>query len=231
MDRQSLAQRIQALLAKTTARGCTEAEALAAAEKAQELLAIYQMSKTDLELEAEGLIRWLLTKDEMKRLKFPASAIADLGFGIARFTDCKGWTWSGGRDGFEFAGLRSDVEFATWLTQSLMQFCINAHSLHELATFENVDRRQFIGGLAFALRQRMLTEVAKRGQGQTSGRDLVVVKRPLIDEFLKSQGIFLSRGRSRAVSYGAAATAGASYASRAGFGRPVGGGQARITKG
>ncbi|MCI0705437.1 MAG: hypothetical protein L0241_30625, partial [Planctomycetia bacterium] len=152
------------------------------------------------------------------------------GFGIAKFTETRGWSWGGGRDGFEFAGLRSDVEFATWLTMSLMQFALGAHQLEELASCTSVHKRDFIRGLCHSLRERLLEEVSKRTDARSTGRDLVTVKRPMIEDFLKREGIFLTKGRSRAVAYSSAATAGASWASRAGFGRPVRSSTARIGK-
>ncbi|WP_275789725.1 DUF7168 domain-containing protein [Pararhizobium gei] len=50
MNRETLKKRIAALRSKTTARGCSEAEALAAAEKAAALMAEYKISDIDLEI-------------------------------------------------------------------------------------------------------------------------------------------------------------------------------------
>ena len=47
--------RIRALLAKTVDRGCTEAEALAAASKAKALMDEHQVSLTDLD-DSEGYV-------------------------------------------------------------------------------------------------------------------------------------------------------------------------------
>lgn len=236
MDRQSIASRIQALLAKTVERGCTEAEALAASAKAQELLYLYQMSRSDVELEQEGFTRWALPGHELKKRKFPIVAIADLCWGIAKFTECRGWTNENGRNGIEYAGLRSDVEFAQWLTESLIDFAKNAYETYEcechLFDEAKPNRNEFIRGLTSRLRQRMNGEVATRTQARSgSGRDLVVTKKPMIAEFLRREGIYLVPGRSRAVAASGSAMAGARFADKAGFGRPVGSATLRIGKG
>ncbi|KAB2749879.1 DUF7168 domain-containing protein [Brucella anthropi] len=49
MNRETLAKRIAALRQMTTERGCTEAEALAAATKAAELMQEYGLSESDIE--------------------------------------------------------------------------------------------------------------------------------------------------------------------------------------
>ncbi len=54
-DLDRLIARIQALRAKTVEQGCTEAEALAAAEKVAELLDRYGLSLSELDLEKPGM--------------------------------------------------------------------------------------------------------------------------------------------------------------------------------
>lgn len=46
----SIKKRILALMAKTTENGCTEAEAMAAAKKVQELLHMYQLDLSDIKI-------------------------------------------------------------------------------------------------------------------------------------------------------------------------------------
>lgn len=232
-DRQRLAERIKALLSKTVERGCTEAEALAAAEKAQELLYLYQMSRSDLELEAEGMILHRIWGHDLKKRRFPLTAVAALGFGIAKFCECRGWTWAGGFEGFEFCGLRSDVEFAAWLFDALVDFGKQAYLSYELElpAGQRPDRAGFFIGFSARIRERMEDEVKRRTAGRaSSGRDLIVAKAPLIQRFMDAQGIRLGRGRALATSSSAAATAGARFGDRAGFGRPVRGSSApRLT--
>jgi hypothetical protein len=50
MDRNSLLEKIRALMSKTTENGCTEAEALAALDKARALMDAYEVTDEDLQL-------------------------------------------------------------------------------------------------------------------------------------------------------------------------------------
>lgn len=54
MDNERLTQRIRSLLDKTVANGCTEAEALAAAEKAAQLMREANLSHADLEFDEQS---------------------------------------------------------------------------------------------------------------------------------------------------------------------------------
>ena len=54
LAREKLLKRIQALLAKTSARGCTEGEAIAAAEKAAELMREHGLSESDLVMDRQS---------------------------------------------------------------------------------------------------------------------------------------------------------------------------------
>lgn len=92
-DLSKLRQRLAALRTKTTANGCTEAEALAAAEKAAELLASTGM--TDVELDA-GLMEGLAVSIGTRRR--PIDRVWST---VAVFAECHGylekegnrWTW------------------------------------------------------------------------------------------------------------------------------------------
>lgn len=92
-DLSKLRQRLAALRGKTTANGCTEAEALAAAEKAAELLASTGM--TDVELDA-GLMEGLAVAIGTRRRPIDSVWIT-----VAVFAECHGylekvgnrWSW------------------------------------------------------------------------------------------------------------------------------------------
>jgi hypothetical protein len=49
--------RIRALAARTVDRGCTEAEAIAAAQKVGELLEVYGLSMSEVELRQEACVQ------------------------------------------------------------------------------------------------------------------------------------------------------------------------------
>jgi hypothetical protein len=68
-DREKLLARIKALFSNTTGAGATEAEELAAAEKARELIEKYQVDMGAEELKKEGFIQKTLHM-ESSRLAF-----------------------------------------------------------------------------------------------------------------------------------------------------------------
>jgi hypothetical protein len=56
-NRESLISKIQALMSKTVAHGCTEQEALAALDKARALMDAYEVTEADLQLtQAESAV-------------------------------------------------------------------------------------------------------------------------------------------------------------------------------
>lgn len=100
--------RIRALAARTVERGCSEAEAMAAAAKVGELLDIYGLTMSEVELREEACVQRSLVFADPRRgaLKwlFPA---------VLRFTECRGWTV--GRAEFVLFGLEPDVQMAEYL--------------------------------------------------------------------------------------------------------------------
>ncbi len=228
MDRQTLATRIQHLLAKTTANGCTEAEALAAAEKASELLHLYQMSLTDLEIEAEGFIE--STTPHNRRIPWNAQML--LASAVHRYCDVKGWYDSTTNHRF---GLRSDVEFASWLLPALLDYVWQAADVYSLE-YTKTETKNFIFGCVSRIAERLDEDRKRRASGAGAGASnaLVVSKRPRIEaEYLRMGGAPLGRGRAISIGTGHGYSHGQSAGNRAGFGKPVGSGQgrpARITK-
>ncbi|MBD0273458.1 MAG: DUF2786 domain-containing protein, partial [Acetobacteraceae bacterium] len=100
--------RIRALAAKTVERGCSEAEAMAAAAKVGELLDVYGLSMSEVELREEACVQ--------RRAAFAGPARTALRWlypALLRFCECRGWT--DGRQDFVLFGLEPDVQMAEWL--------------------------------------------------------------------------------------------------------------------
>lgn len=112
MDQQSeLAKakaRIRALAARTVERGCSEAEALAAAAKVGELLEVYGLSMSEVALREEACLQRRVTVAGPQRLAlrwmYPA---------LLRFCEVRGWT--DGQSDFVLFGLEPDVQMAEYL--------------------------------------------------------------------------------------------------------------------
>lgn len=117
---------LRALQAKTTANGCTEDEALAAAEKMAELLTRHGLTADDL-TEAEYC--------EFKIGIGRRSPLDRVWGAVARFADCKGYyVRGGGKLAFAFFGRAQDVLVAEYVQQVLRAACDQA-----LAAFRRTD--------------------------------------------------------------------------------------------
>ena len=98
--------RIRALMSKTTANGCTEAEAQSAAAAVDRLLAEYEIDLDDVTVRAQSVER--LEIEALKHsVRFACPA-------IGKFCDCKFWT-SSNRGIINFLGLELDTEIAEYL--------------------------------------------------------------------------------------------------------------------
>jgi hypothetical protein len=117
-NRDDLIGKIRALMSKTTVNGCSEAEALAALDKARALMDAYEVTEAELQLNKEETA---ILRSEPPGSSDPHSVKAFLARGVAEFCSCKAWKGSG-QNGIVFCGLPSDARFATWLLDSLAAF-------------------------------------------------------------------------------------------------------------
>jgi hypothetical protein len=222
--RKKMLERVRAIMAKTLDNGCTEAEAMTALEKAQELMAAYDISEADLGVTTETEAATI----HKEMVEDPYRIKKQLGGTVGRFCRCKSWTSSQYPVGF--AGLESDLEFAKWLLDTLSKFV-----LRELKNHQALRRSQglkcprivsssFVMGCVNRIAERLkqLTPVAPAA---ATGNALTISRNALIADAMKKNGIVLGKGRStprRAdmASYYAGQAAGNS----ARFDRPVGSG-------
>ena len=124
--------RIRALAARTVERGCSEAEAMAAAAKVGELLEVYGLSMSEVELREEACLQRVMVFDDPRRQAmnwlFPA---------LLRFTECRGWTV--GRADYVMFGLEPDVQMAEYL-------------MHGIASALGTEEARFRAGADYAAR-------------------------------------------------------------------------------
>ncbi len=104
--------RIQALRAKTVEQGCTEQEALAAAEKVAELLDRYGLSLSELDLQRQAC-EGVPVETSRRRV----GPVDDCVPAIAAFFDCRAWgeKSASGTLRYVFFGLPADVAAARYL--------------------------------------------------------------------------------------------------------------------
>jgi len=192
----SLIQRIQALRAKTIEQGCTEQEALAAAEKVAELLDRYGLSLSELDLRQQTC-EGVGIETSRRRIGPIDECIPT----VAAFFDCRAWSEKT-KDGFlrhVFFGLPADVEAAHYLYD-----LIEATFVTETERFKReklyaelypTERRtgtnSFQIGLAHGVIRKLkaIRHERETAMQRSGGRDLVPIKASVIDEELTQLGI------------------------------------------
>ncbi|QXV73626.1 protein of unknown function DUF2786 [Rhizobium phage RHph_X2_30] len=195
-NRDKIAGRIRALLAKTVENGCTEDEAISAARMAAALLAKYNMTIDETELRSNPFKRDSFQREDEigERLWKVASAISEL-------TGSRYWRSRHGVVPVEitFFGFAHEVDVSKYL----LAICVRALNdgkkqiLREHALLVPARRRRhmiaFIDGMVDRLAERILDlkEPVPPGTG------LVVVRNSLIDEALAKDNIKLENMRGR----------------------------------
>ena len=244
MDKQSIARLIKNLLAKTTAAGCTEGEAMAAASKARELMDRYNIDRGEVGMEEEGVYQGTCSRNNWKSL-----AVRDrLSSRIAEFCDCKAWLRADG-DQIVYFGLRADADFAVWLAENLDQFVKTSavdYMIRQprakrgpdlfdiLADVPPLDakglwerEKGFVFGATDRINERLRDMIQERRNAMGTGRSLVVIKSQIVARELAKLGMTFGKAKSlkKSSNDGGARDAGRAAGDRASFGRPVNGGR------
>lgn len=182
-----LRTRIQGLRAKTIDNGCTEGEALAAAEKVAELLDRHDLSLTDIEIREAPCERREYETHRKKRIP-----LDDCIGAIAEFCDCRVWREKdqAGEGRYVFFGLRADVEVAHYLTEVIDTAVRSELGRYKTSPdyqrFRHQDRHlanaSFALGMVASIADKLMAMKAGRDQvNNSSGRGLVVLKAAVVD--------------------------------------------------
>jgi hypothetical protein len=225
--RNSIIDKIKALLAKTVENGATEAEMLSALDKASALMDAYDISDADVQI----------AKDEAAMLHADAPDLRDphqikwrLSNGVAAFCNVTIFR-SRGETGLKCIGLTSDIQFAMWLLDNLADFVfaeLYAHLIGCLAlqSERRVIMRSFTEACCEKIYDRLF-ELSERSKAArtANGRELVIVQDAAIKAFMQDRDINLRSCRvgGSANVDAAARAAGHAAGDRASFGRPVSG--------
>jgi hypothetical protein len=233
IERESVLNKIRALLAKTMDNGCSEAEAMAALGKAQAMKDAYAVTEAELNLTKEEKA---ILRREPPGTKDPHRIKWFLMAAVSEFCNCRCWRQrrdQGG--GMVFCGLPSDAQFATWLLDTLANFA-QAQLVDFLMDAEpgSEERREVIRGFILGCTERIserLRELCEQSAvlATSNAKALVVVKDAAIQAKIDELGIRLcsdsgSCGAWDSSSYAAGRAAG----DRASFGRPVSGRNATL---
>ena len=226
-DRDSIIEKIKALLAKTTANGATEAEMMSALDKASAMMDAYDITEADVQVAKDEAA--MLHKDPPD-LKDPHKIKWRLGHGVSQFCGVQIFR-SPHETGLQFIGMPSDVQFAMWLLDNLADFVfaeLYAHLVGCLApqSERRIIIRSFTAACCERIGDRLLALVERSKAARTSnGRELVVIKDAAIKAFMKDNGIRLRMcsGYEPSTFDATARSAGRAAGDRASFGRPVSG--------
>jgi hypothetical protein len=154
--RDSIIKKIQLLKQKTVSNGCSEAEAMSAAEKILQLLNEYDLSMTEVEMKSQVYQDSFIEVDGSVR-----KPIHDLVSAIGVFTDTKVWFEKGYKQFvYHFFGSKNDVEFAHYLFDLLSNSMDFEYSKYQKTREYSViggkkARSPFYKGMAIRLNERL----------------------------------------------------------------------------
>lgn len=220
--RDTIARRVRALLAKTVENGATEAEAIAAAQKARELLDAHRLSQADCEIEAEPIDDVLIERPNQLKM----AAVDYCLFGIDAY--CGVETWFNKRNNVRKVrciGLHDDVEMAIYLYK-MIAGAIAAESKRYTALNPGRGiKASFEVGMARRINDRLkemaavLAPVAKTATGSA----LVLVKDKVVKDYVSSLHLRLASGQMSGMraGNGTAFAAGSIAGDRVNLSRPV----------
>ena len=193
--------RIKALAEKTIANGCTEAEAIAAAEMVGRLLERYALTMDQIDVREERRVQVVVQIGGRRRRPVDCSVTT-----IARFCDCKVWfsRVEGGGVSYVFFGFEPDTSLAAYLLE-----VIDRAIRTEVANFRGHCQRlkgvalrraslSFQHGMATRVAER-LDELQRRRDAdvaarRSTGTALVLLKHQVVEEAFQETGIRLVSG-------------------------------------
>ena len=221
-DLDRVIERIRGLRAKTTQQGCTEHEALLAAEKVAQLLERYGLSLSEIEMRKQACEGFGV--DTGRRKREPIDRCAPT---VGDFCDCRVWGETGptGSIRHVYFGLPADVEAARYL-HDLVGVAFET----ETAAFRrgpfytatpSPQRRGAVTSFQIGLADGIIAKLAKlkadrrAATAKSTGRDLMPIKTSILDEEMEKLGLaFTSRRSTRRKVVTAAYTEGKSAGAR-----------------
>ena len=190
--------RIQALRGKTVEQGCTEAEALLAASKVAELLDQYGLTLSEIDMKGQSCAGEGIETNRRRR-----SPLDECAGSIAGFCDCRSWyeITPQGNIRHIFFGLPADVAGARYLYEKIEEAFETETAQFKRSelydTHPSTKRRSattsFQAGLGHGICAKLNRLKAERAAAfrASGGRDLVPVKRDVIEDELAAMGMRL----------------------------------------
>jgi hypothetical protein len=232
-DRNSIIEKIKALLAKTREHGCTEEEELTALAKARAWIDAHEITDGELQLSREE--KAILHDESEADARDTHQIKWRLCLAVERYCNVRIYR-DRSKAGLTFVGFKSDIDFAAWLLGHLADFVHDAlfEFLLDCLAPEGKERKEEIRGFVIGCTERVSARLIgmcdqSKTERTTNGKALIVIKDQAINDLLKAEGICLrSSGGSRAGFSDGARAAGQSAGDRATFGKPVSGAGATL---
>ena len=221
--------RIKALADKTVSNGCTEAEAMAAADMVGRLLERYALSMAEIDVREERCVQVEVPIGGKQRRPIDGCVTS-----IARFCDCKVWVSRNSMTpSYVFFGFEADTALASYLFK-----VIDRAMRTELTTFREAHPRlagvslrsaskSFQQGMAARLADRLNEMHRERDASvaaqRSTGTALILVKHQVVEEaFRQTEVRLVSAGRLNHARRNGAFRQGLVAGSRVNLNRPVG---------
>ena len=194
---------IEKLQEKTTDNGCTEAEALIAAEKVFELLSKYNLDLTDADFNKDKISCVYMTFDNPNPKN--RHAVTYCVVAIAELCNCVEF-YNRKSNKFHFFGFPHDAKYAVFLMGFAYQYiesAVNKYKLTPAYVNRNVHGRKLVirhsHGVAVGLSNKITSLMKKMKEEETSNcTQLVLRKKDKVDvEFNAVHTNKLTKGKSR----------------------------------
>ena len=220
--------RISALTARTIERGCTEAEAMAAAAMVGRLLERYALTMEEVDIRQQPCVQIAIPVGGKRRRPIDICVPA-----IARFCDCKVWlTRSELEAHYVFFGFDTDAQLAAYLFEVIARAMQNevtqfrARSATRRSTLPRQAATSFQHGVAVRTAERLEAmhterEAAVASQRPT-GNALTIVRHQIVEDAFRAIQVRLRPQRGLSLRPDAAFEAGKAAGERVNLNRPVG---------
>jgi hypothetical protein len=219
--RSALLDKISALLTKTEQSGCTEAEALAAAELAEKLMAKYGLSLTELEAISSPAVACEADGTPIGDQR--CHEVVHLTNAIGVYTNTRSWYHTRGVIHVSkkerrlhqhrgviavFFGFPADVQVAIYLVNTLRIALDTEWRAYwrtygkDSKTSARTARAHFMRGMTHRLSQRL--REMKKAQGQANVNDcrtIVLAKERIVNEAIEAMGLKISHDHHRGPFY------------------------------
>jgi hypothetical protein len=226
--------RIRTLTERTVARGCTEAEAMAAADMVGKLLERYALTMEEIDVRQEPCVQVEVPLGGVRRRPIDACVPA-----IARFCDCKVWlARKDGRAFYVFFGFETDTALASYLFGLIDRAIRGGVSGFRAGTTLagtalRRARTSFQHGMAARVAERLGAMHAEReaavGAQRSGGTALILVRHQVVEDAFRASKVRLHALPGLTARRNAAFWAGRDAGERVNLNRPVEhGGRARL---